>query len=77
MFNLLAPEYVQDQAGEALKDLEREIDNEYETRYVLIDGKTGQLESRTLYEEYEEAFKASKEERHGESCLVATLLVEV
>lgn len=47
-------------------------------RYVLIDGETGQLESRRLYEEYDEADRDADElhRRHGRSCTVATLLHE-
>jgi len=47
-------------------------------RYVLIDGETGQLESRRLYEEYDEAEKDANEldKRHERSCLVGTLLCE-
>lgn len=47
-------------------------------RYVLIDGETGQLESRRLYETYDEAEKDANDlyKRHERSCLVATLLCE-
>lgn len=47
-------------------------------RYLLIDAETGQLESRWLYEEYDEAEKDAKElyRRHERSCLIGTLLCE-
>jgi hypothetical protein len=50
-----------------------------ETRYVLIDLKSGQLESRVLYEEFEVAEKEAVElsKRHNDPCFVATLLCSV
>lgn len=45
-------------------------------RYLLIDFKTGQLESRVLYEAYEDAEKEAVErsKRDNDFCTVATLL---
>ena len=45
-------------------------------RYVLIDGQTGQLQSRRLYEEFTEAKQDARElhKRYERSCLVGTLL---
>jgi hypothetical protein len=47
-------------------------------RYVLIDGQTGRLESRRLYEEFTEAKRDAHElyKRYERSCLVGTLLYE-
>jgi hypothetical protein len=47
-------------------------------RYVLIDAETGQLESRRLYEEYDEVERDAHElfRRHERSCLVGMLLYE-
>lgn len=49
---------------------------ELETRYVLVDLKTGQLESRVLYEKFEEAEKEAAElsTRHNDTCVIATLI---
>lgn len=74
-FSILAPEYVHDQAAEVLKDLEREIDHEYQTRYVLIDGETGQLETRRLFEEYQQALDEIQE-KDLNKCTVALVLLE-
>jgi hypothetical protein len=45
---------------------------------VLIDAETGQLESRRLYEEYDEVERDAHElfRRHERSCLVGMLLYE-
>jgi hypothetical protein len=47
-------------------------------RYLLIDGETGQLESRRLYEQHEEAERDANElyKRHERSCLIGTLLCD-
>lgn len=47
-------------------------------RYLLVDGETGQLESRRLYETYDEAEHDSNElyKRRERSCLIGTLLYE-
>lgn len=51
------------------------LDARYDFRYLLLDGESGQLETRTLFESSEEA------RRHAESLgidsyLIGTLLVE-
>jgi hypothetical protein len=75
-FGVLDDRYVDDIMIDLGEDIETELANFFEIRFVLIDGKTGQLESRTLFEDFAEAVRESKKETHGEACLVGTLLVE-
>jgi hypothetical protein len=75
-FSVLDERYARDMFKEMQETLSSTIENENTIRYVLIDGETGQLESRMLYEEYSEAEKAAKEDRHGLPCQVATLILE-
>jgi hypothetical protein len=75
-FEVLDDSYARDMASDILGTLVGTIENENVIRYLLIDGETGQLESRTLYTEFIEAENAAREERHGKSCQVATLILE-
>lgn len=75
-FSVLDEQYARDMFKEMQETLSSTIENENDIRYVLIDGETGQLESRTLYEEFSEAEKAAKEDQHGGSCQVATLILD-
>lgn len=75
-FGVLDEKYTIDVLSGLGMDLEAELQNFYEVRYLLIDGSTGQLESRRLYETNGEAAAASQDGTHGDNCLVALLLVE-
>ena len=74
--NVLHPGYVEDIAKEVITVLETSIDNDHETRFLLIDRETGQLESRQLYLTWNEAQEATKQSSF-ENCAIATLLVEM
>ena len=74
-FEVLNADYAMDMARDVTKSLSIAIERESEVRYVLIDRDTGQLESRVLYEEYEEARKAIQLATL-EGCVIATLIVE-
>ena len=65
-----------DQIAQAVIESERH--DFRQVLYLLIDGETGQLESRKLYESYAEAEKAIKEPQHGylNQSLIATLLCD-
>jgi hypothetical protein len=75
-FAVLDEQYTIDVLTDLGLDLEAELQNFFEVRYLLIDGKTGQLESRRLYETLDEAVTASTDGTHGDTCLVAMLLAE-
>ena len=75
-FDVLDGHYARNTAHDVLSALVGGIEHESTIRYVLVDGETGQLESRMLYEEYSEAENAAKEARHGKLCQVATLILE-
>jgi hypothetical protein len=75
-FSVLDERYARDMFKEMQETLSATIENENEIRYVLMDSETGQMESRMLYEEFSEAEKAAKEDRHGRSCQVATLILD-
>ena len=51
-FDVLDERYSRDMAKEILGTLTGGIEHEYEIRYLLIDGETGQLESRRLFDEH-------------------------
>lgn len=75
-FGVLDQDYVIDMLSDVGREIEDYLDDFYEIRYVLVDGGTGQLESRRLYESHDEALKDTREGRYGEKCLVGMLLVE-
>jgi hypothetical protein len=75
-FGVLDRNYVGELMTDLGEDIEVELANFYEVRFVLIDGKTGQLESRTFYEVYADAVRECEQEMRGEGCLVGMLLVE-
>jgi hypothetical protein len=75
-FSVLSPSYVQDMAHEVTRELEDAIDNDHETRFVLIDRETGQLESRQLFVSWNEAEEAMKQSVF-ENCAIGTVLVEM
>ena len=75
-FSVLDERYARDMFKEMQETLSSTIENENDIRFVLIDSETGQMESRMLYEEFSDAEKAAKEARHGESCRVATLILD-
>jgi len=74
-FSVLDADYSRDMVGELLPTLTAAIESEHEIRFVLIDGETGQLESRRLFEEYQQALDAMKD-KNLTHCLIGTLLVE-
>jgi hypothetical protein len=74
--SILNDEYAMRIARDLTRSIIGELKSDVDERYALIDGETGQLESRTLYENLDEAEQAAKQAQHGESCLVATLLLD-
>lgn len=74
-FEVLNADYAMGIARDITKSLGVAIEHESEVRYVLIDRETRQLESRVLYEEYEEAQKAIQQVT-SDGCVIATLIME-
>jgi len=75
-FGVLHEGYLDDLLIDVKKDAEQELEDRFTIRYVLVDGETGQLESRTLFTEQQAAEDAAKQNIHGTSCRVAIVLVE-
>jgi len=73
-FNVLDNRYASDMAREVEKSVYAAI-KENEIRYLLIDGETGQLESRRLFESYQEALDDIKD-MNLTHCIVGTLILE-
>ena len=48
-FGVLDQAYIDDLLLEVRKDAEDELTTRFTVRYVLVDGETGHLESRTLF----------------------------
>lgn len=74
-FDILNDCYSRDMAREVIGTMNGAIEQENEVRYLLIDGETGQLESRRLFEEYQEAVDEIKA-KNLTHCQVATLIVD-
>ena len=55
----LNDELTNDYAKRCAKEIVGHILHDQEMRYLVIDGETGQLESRSLHESYEEAEKTA------------------
>ena len=75
-FSVLHEGYLDDLLIDLKKDAEQELEDSFTVRYVLVDGETGQLESRTLFLSQQAAEDAAKESAHGKSCRVGIVLVE-
>lgn len=75
-FGVLHEGYLDDLLIDVKKDAEQELEDCFTVRYVLVDGESGQLESRTLFTEQQAAEDAAKQRTHGTSCRVAIVLVE-
>lgn len=75
-FGVLHEGYLDDLLIDVKKDAEQELEDHFTIRYVLVDGETGQLESRTLFTEQQAAEDAAKQNMHGASCRVAVVLLE-
>ena len=75
-FGVLDQAYIDDLLLEVRKDAEDELTTRFTVRYVLVDGETGQLESRTLLPAHTAADEAEKEENRGNSCRVAVVLLD-
>lgn len=58
-FSVLDSNYITNLMPDALDDINKQMEKEFEVRYLVIDGETGQIESRTLNETYEEAEKTA------------------
>lgn len=75
-FSVLHEGYLDDVLMDVKKDAEQELEDCFTIRYVLVDGETGQLESRTLFTQQQAAEDAAKQNIHGKSCRVAIVLLE-
>jgi len=75
-FGVLHEGYLDDVLTDVKEDAEQELEDCFTIRYVLVDGETGQLESRTLFTEQQAAEDAAKQNIHGTSCRVAVVLLE-
>jgi len=75
-FGVLDQAYIDDLLLEVRKDAEDELQTRFTVRYVLVDGETGQLESRTLFADQSAADEAAKQEIRGKSCRVAVVLLD-
>ena len=75
-FGVLDQAYIDDLLLEVRKDAEDELTTRFTVRYVLVDGETGQLESRTLFSDQSAADEAAKQEIRGKSCRVAVVLLD-
>ncbi len=73
-FDVLDNNYARGMAREILGTMSAAIEQENEIRYLLIDAVTGQLESRRLYEDYQEALDDIKAKTT--QCQVATMILE-
>ena len=71
----LADELAWDLAHDCREAIVAELNRGHDFRYVLIDGETGQIESRVLFDTRQEAEKAREEPLHSGS-FVALLLHE-
>ena len=75
-FGVLDEGYIDDLLVDVKKDAEQELEAYFTVRYVLIDGETGQLESRTLFAEEKAAEEAAQRGPHGKSCRLAVLFLD-
>ena len=75
-FGVLDQAYIDDLLLEVRKDAEDELTTRFTVRYVLVDGETGQLESRTLFADQNAADEAAKQDIRGKSCRVAVVLLD-
>jgi len=75
-FGVLDQAYIDDLLLEVRKDAEDELTTRFTVRYVLVDGETAQLESRTLFSDQSAADEAAKQEIRGKSCRVAVVLLD-
>lgn len=74
-FEVLNEDYARDMAKEIVGTLAGAIEHEKKVCYVIIDGETGQLESRRFFEEYSWAANEIKD-KNLTHCTVGTLIVE-
>ena len=74
-FEVLDGDYARDMAKDILRTISGAVEQENEIRYLVVDGETKQLESRRLFEEYQETLDYIKA-KNLTHCQVGTLILE-